>query len=117
LFALNENKANNTWSKSNGADTSAITSHINRYNDKFVKNGIPVIIGEFGAMNKDNTAARAEWAEYYTAQARAKGIPCFWWDNAATTGSGELFGLLNRSNNTFVYPELVAALMKGSGSK
>jgi endoglucanase len=115
-FALNTGSgATAVWSKNNSSDTSSITSYINRAQSTFISKGIPVIIGEFGAMNRnDNTAARAEWAEYYTAQARAKGIPCFWWDNAATTGSGELFGLLNRTTNQFVYPEIVAALMKGS---
>jgi endoglucanase len=116
-FALNTDKKFNTWSKSSSDDTNPITSYINRANTIFISKGIPVIIGEFGAMNKDNIAARTEWAEYYTAQARAKGIPCFWWDNGVTSGSGELFGLLNRSNNTFVYPKIVTALMKGSGSK
>jgi endoglucanase len=113
-FALNTDKKFNTWSKSKSGDTSAITSHIDRYNTAFVKKGIPVIIGEFGAMNKDNVEARAEWAEYYVGYAKSKGIPCVWWDNGVTAGSGELFGLLNRSTNEFVYPEIVEALMKGS---
>jgi endoglucanase len=115
-FALNQGSgATAAWSKSNSSDTSAITSHINRAESTFINKGIPVIIGEFGAVNRNNnTSARAAWAEYYTAQARAKGIPCFWWDNAATTGDGELFGLLDRSTNTFVYQQIVTGLMNGS---
>jgi endoglucanase len=113
-FALLQDKTKNTWSKNDVSDTSGITYHINRAQSTFISKGIPVIIGEFGAMNKDNTATRAEWAEYYTAQARVKGIPCFWWDNGATTGDGELFGLLDRNTNKFVYPEIVKALMRGS---
>ena len=85
----------------------------NIYN-KFISNGIPVILGEFGAMNKNgNTAARVDWAEYYVSKAAEKGIPCIWWDNGAFEGNGENFGLLNRFDCTWRYPEVVEALMKG----
>ncbi|MDR0443157.1 MAG: glycoside hydrolase family 5 protein [Treponema sp.] len=60
-FALNTNKAFNKWSGS-GADKSDITNGIDRAYKKFVENGIPVIIGEFGAMNKNNEETRAKWA-------------------------------------------------------
>nr|ABW39338.1 glycoside hydrolase family 5 [uncultured bacterium] len=115
-FALNKDPTKNSWSKSNSGDTSAITGPIDRYYNKFVKNDIPVLIGEFGAMNKDNEEARAQWAEYYVSYAAGKGIKCFWWDNGATTGNGEKFGLLNRQNNTFTYPVLLQGLIRGAGS-
>jgi aryl-phospho-beta-D-glucosidase BglC (GH1 family) len=88
---------------------------IERYYSKFVSKGIPVIIGEFGAMNKNNEAVRAQWAEYYISYARSRGIKCFWWDNGVTTGDGELFGLLNRQNNTFTYNALLNGMMSGAG--
>jgi len=65
-------------------------------------------------MNKNNEMTRAEWAKYYVSYAKSKGIPCFWWDNGVTTGDGELFGLLNRGNNSFTYPVLLAAMMEGA---
>jgi endoglucanase len=71
-------------------------------------------MGEFGAMNKNNTADRAEWAEFYVGYAKGKGIPCVWWDNGATSGDGELFGLLNRRQNNFTYPEIIEALMRST---
>ena len=52
------------------------------------------------------------FAAYYVACARARGITCVWWDNNAFTGSGENFGLLARRDNTFLYPDIVQALMK-----
>jgi endoglucanase len=115
-FALNTGAdATDKWSKDNTVDTQAITSHLNRAQSLFISKGIPVIIGEFGAMNRNgNTAARAEWTEFYVQQAKAKGIPCFWWDNGAASGRGELFGILDRSAHTFIYPEIVDALMRGS---
>jgi endoglucanase len=92
---------------------------MDRYYNKFVRDmGIPIIIGEMGAMNKnDNHTARTAWAKFYTSEARKRGMPCFWWDNAVTTGTGERFGLLNRTNSTFpaaILP-VVEALMEGAG--
>jgi endoglucanase len=109
-FALNKNNAFNTWNKENIPDISTINVTIDRAYNLFVSKGIPVIMGEFGAMNKENTGARVEWARYYTEYAKSKGIPCFWWDNGVTSGEGERFGLLNRTSNGFIFPELVSAL-------
>nr|ABW39347.1 glycoside hydrolase family 5 [uncultured bacterium] len=114
-FALNKDSPINTWSSDNSADTSPITGPIDRYYTKFISQGIPVIIGEFGAMNKSNEAVRAQWAEYYISYAWSKGIKCFWWDNGVTSGDGEKFGLLNRQNNTFTYNALLNGMMSGTG--
>ncbi|MCL2196259.1 MAG: glycoside hydrolase family 5 protein [Treponema sp.] len=114
-FALNTNSTFNTWSSSNSSDTYAIVNALSPAHAKFVSKGIPVIMGEFGAMNKNNDAAREAWAEYYVQQARNRQMPCFWWDNASTSGSGELFGLLNRSTNAIVYPQVMAGLKRGAG--
>ncbi|MDR0302400.1 MAG: glycoside hydrolase family 5 protein [Treponema sp.] len=109
-FALNEESPVNTWSKTNSSDTKAIQDVIQPAYDKFVSKGIPVIMGEFGAGNKDNAAARGAWAEYYVGYAKSKGIACFYWDD------GGWFKLLNRSNDTFYFPEVLAGLMDGANS-
>ena len=116
-FALERTSPVKTWSQNNSSDTTPIRDAVDRAYNKFVSNGIPVIFGEFGALNKNNTAARAEWSEYYVRYARSKNIPCFWWDNAnanvASETSGEGFQLLDRRTNTFTFPEVVAGLMRG----
>ncbi len=56
----------------------------------FVQKGIPVVIGEFGCVDKDNPEQRLSWAEYYVNTCREYGMKCFWWDN----GSG--YRLINR---------------------
>lgn len=63
---------------------------------KFVQKGIPVIIDEMGCVNKENPDARYDWAKAYTSAAAEYGMPCVWWDNGATKGSGENFGLIDR---------------------
>jgi endoglucanase len=113
-FAL-ENNMNNTWSADNPGDTSPITDPIDRYYDKFVSKGIPVIIGEFGAQNKNNDATRAAWAEYYVSYARSKGIPCVWWDMGIATGdvtANDLFAIFNRNDNTWYFQGIVDAMME-----
>ena len=81
----------------------------------FVNKGIPVIIGEFGALNKDNEQDRATWAKVYLSSAVNAGIPCIWWDNSAFNGSGENFGLINRKKLTWPYPDLLRALLDNAG--
>lgn len=92
-----------------------ITFFMNQLYTRYVSQGVPVIIGEFGALSKDNLQDRVNFTAYYVANATARGMPCFWWDNNAFTGNGELFGLLNRQKLEFPFPEIVDALMQYSG--
>lgn len=108
-FALNA-KGTAKWSAEK--DGSELTNFAKMLNELFVSNGVPVIIGEFGAVNKENMEARVEWASYYVSAAKEYGIPCIWWDNNAFTGEGENFGLLDRRALEFPYPELLDAMMK-----
>jgi len=112
-FALNKT-GTKEWSLDNGTDTGEITKFMDLLYGKFILKGVPVVIGEFGAMNKDNLQERIDFSVYYTAAARAHGISCVWWDNNAFSGSGENFGLLYRNGSTFPNPEIVQALVKGS---
>lgn len=111
-FALNKHGTAD-WSPDNVNDTKDIDSLMNNLYDFFISKGYPVILGEFGAMDKDNQEARVLWAEYYIRKATEKGIPCIWWDNGAFMGSGELFGLLDRRKGEWRHPEIIEALMRG----
>jgi len=105
---------NTEWSADNANDTREIDSLMNNIYNNFVSKGIPVIIGEFGARDKNNNlASRTAWAQYYIKKGAEKGIPCIWWDNGAFTGTGENFGLLDRRSLTWKFPDIVSALMKG----
>lgn len=110
-FALNK-EGTSEWSRDNPKDTADIDYLFDNLYDWFISRGYPVIIGEFGAMDKDNLQDRAEWAKYYVQKASEKGIPCIWWDNGAFTGDGELFGLLDRREYTWKHPEIIEALME-----
>ena len=93
-------------------DTKVIDSLMQNLKELFIDKGTPVIIGEFGAMNKDgNEDERAEWVKYFRAAAGGIGVPCVWWDNGLFEGEGELFGLFNRHDCSCAYPKLLAGLV------
>jgi len=102
------NDPNNVFTQAGRND---VNWFFNRMNHYFVSRGIPVIVGEFGSQNKNNTDQRADHAAYFVAAGRRLGIPSVWWDNYLTTGTGERFGIFNRGNYTFFFPEIVEAMM------
>lgn len=61
----------------------------------------PIIIGEFGASDFNNTDERVAWAKDYMTQATSAGFVCVLWDNNADNdySSSENFGFINRSTN------------------
>lgn len=96
------------------------TSEINRFMialyKTYISQGIPVVIGEFGARAKgDNVQSRVDYAAYYASNASARNIPCVWWDNNAHKGNGELFGLLDRKKCEWNHYEIVEALVTYGG--
>lgn len=113
-FALQQG-GNNKWLAEKESCTRDIDYLADTLNELFISKGTAVIIGECGAMNKDNEEYRAEWAKYYMAKFKEIGIPCFLWDNGSFS-SGETFGLLERYSNTWRYPDLMAGIMEGAGA-
>lgn len=77
----------------------------------FLNKGIPVVITEFGAVNKGNVEGRLQCVEDYLTEAEAVNVPCVWWDNNAKSGAGENFGLLNRAEGGWYFPEVVNKIM------
>ena len=80
------------------SDAGSIDTLFTDLDDIFLSNHIPVIVGEFGCMNKMNDEERVECVEYYLSEAKEYGVPCVWWDNGAFVGNGENFGLLVRDD-------------------
>ncbi len=110
-FALNK-AGTGDFSSDDAADQKSVTDFMDGLYGKFILNGTPVLIGEFGALDKSNLEARVQFAAFYIAAARTRGITCCWWDNNAFSGSGENFGLLKRQDNVFMYPAIVQAMTK-----
>jgi len=121
-FALRTGEGTvDTWSIDNTDDTRPIMRLVDLAYDVFVSKGIPVIISEMGAINRDNLEARVAWAEFYTSYAKSKGMPCIWWDNGSywvlrqrEWGWEQTFGLLDRENIVIAHPEIVEALLRAT---
>ena len=109
-FALNKNGYSN-FSLENKKRLSEVAGFMNKLYENYVSQGIPVVIDEYGAMDKGNLQDRVNFVAYYLCAASARGITCCWWDNGAFGGDGEIFGIINRSSGQWKYPEIVEAIM------
>ncbi len=83
---------------------------------KYVKKGIPVVIGEYGATNKDNLEDRCLWFNTFIRQTRKMGIPCFLWDNNVpykdSKGYEEKYGFYNRREQKWYFPEITETIIE-----
>ena len=115
LQAMGESGATDRFSASSASSTGDIDGFLTKIYTKFVANGVPVVIGEFGARDKEgNLQDRVDYATYYIAAAKSRGITCCWWDNNAFNGEGENFGLLDRNSLEWKYPLIMEGLLKYS---
>ena len=111
-FALNLQSSDRTFDLEKDQNKkSEIASFMNSLYSRFIKNGIPVMMDEFGALDKSgNIQDRVNFTAYYVASASARGITCVWWDNHGFSGNGERFGLIKRLSLEWVYPDIVLAI-------
>ena len=86
----------------------------------YVDKGIPVILGEFGAIRRNNLSgddlelhlkSRAYYNKYIVQQSKANGLIPFYWDEGSVGDKG--FGIFNRSNNTVYDQRVLDALIEG----
>lgn len=125
-FTIDENKTAKTqWGKyavknyDNWGQEDYVDSQMALLNEKFVSQGYPVVIGEFGAQDKtekfaDYNEFRRYWAEYLIKAAKKNGIVCVYWDNGYNGNKG--FGIINRFDYTITQPDLIAGMMRAINS-
>ena len=126
-FAMNIDTSNGATSTYSSSIKEELKNLFSTLKSNFRDKGIPVVIGEFGSTDKNNTAERVKWATDYTALAKKYNIPCVLWDNnafAVYNGNSivlnsEYHGYINRKNNTVTSPakDVIEALMKPYGKK
>ncbi|MCR5585914.1 MAG: cellulase family glycosylhydrolase [Lachnospiraceae bacterium] len=96
-------------------DESYMISQFKKMNDKFVDAGYPVVIGEYGSIDKSdydssNTANRAEFAYKVCYYADEYGLIPVYWDNGYNGTYG--FGLFNRSTYKVTQQTIIDAIME-----
>jgi aryl-phospho-beta-D-glucosidase BglC (GH1 family) len=94
----------NTAVKDHSVFTSAYSTNLANIlqgmRDTFLDNDIPVVIGEMGTSNFDNTEARVAWTTQYFTTTKKYGIPCCLWDNNTVSNPkdpGECHGYIDRT--------------------
>lgn len=113
LQAMGESGAVDSFDIGSTSSTKDIDDLMDTLYTKYVSQGIPVLIGEFGARNKDNNIQdRVNYYAYYVSEARAHGISCCIWDNGSFSGNGEQFGMLRRYVGKWFYSEILDTVMK-----
>lgn len=112
VFAMQKNKDGGT-SKFTSAHKEELKNMFKSLNDKFVSKGVPVVMGEYGATNKNNLKDREEWFSVYVEEAKKYNICCVLWDNNSPNNSdeSERFGFLNRSTYQWYFPTLIEKIM------
>ncbi len=109
-----------TWgTDSPGRDTWGQEDHVltqfDQLKARFVDNGVPVVIGEYGAVNQSGYEEyRRYYMEYVTKAAVDRGILPIYWDNGSKESGGEAFGLFDRSSNTVLHPTILEAMMRAA---
>ena len=107
---------NATW-----GEEDYVVAEFQKMKTKFVNAGIPVVLGEYGAIRRLSLtgnaltlhlAARAYWMKYITQQAKANGLLPFYWDEGSLGNNG--FGIINRQNNTIGDQQALDALVQGA---
>lgn len=93
-------------------DVRQISAFFEQIETMFIKKKIPVIISEFGAINKDNEDERVAWVEFIKEKTHQLGIPSIWWDEGGEGKKKHVYSIYDRYQRKWMYPKLLEALTK-----
>jgi endoglucanase len=101
-FCINGNAA--TWGSA--AEIGTLQGQFAKVKSNFIDSGIPVIVGEFGAVKTTEAPSRVFWSEWVAKAACDLGAAPYLWDNGDE---------LDRNALVFRTPGLVDALLRACG--
>lgn len=109
---------NPTWGEESTVDELFLRMKV-----QFVNQGIPVILGEYSAMRRDDTvmgsdlelhrASRDHWHTYVTQKALENGLLPFYWDAGGLNNNSS--GIFDRRNYSLFDTRTMDALLEGAG--
>ena len=88
-----------------GADENAYVGMLNRLYNMYVRRGIPVYFGEFGAVRRTNPqdeAFRLYYFRYICKAMRDRRIAALYWDNGNSKAGNDGFGVINHQTGKFI---------------
>lgn len=114
LFGLAENMTNRTYSEKAAQNLEANMQKLSR----FIDAGYPVILGEYGAIDKNNTSERVYYLEAVNYMCKKIGIVPVLWDAGAFNHEDPekadfCFTIIRRDTYELMYPELTYGIMRG----
>ena len=95
-FTYAQNEPQNDWKEWNGSGKTGIVNTVKQFKMRFIDQGIPVIITEYGAVDKGNREEINKWVVDYLSAMEKQGIKTVWWDNGIYNTAGEKFSIFNR---------------------
>lgn len=110
-FCFEQDRNYSNW---DGSEMNTILYHVNALKKKFYDQGIPVIITEFGATNKNNEQEILKWIDDYMNEMNKYGFKCIWWDNGNYDYEGEKFAIFNRKNLSWYSEAIKNALISNA---
>jgi endoglucanase len=107
-YALNNEKTE--WGhtgrdKEEWGDEDNVIDNFNRMKKKFVDNGVPVYLGEFGCVHRSTDRAEAfrkYYLEYVCKAAKDYGLSLFFWDNGSAGTGKEQSGLIDHATGAYL---------------
>lgn len=120
-FALNENSNITQWGSiatdpaatETWANESYVDAQFQKMKTKFIDNGVGVILGEFGAITRDDVSGSENFRKYYlhyvSNSARTHGLVPVYWDNGFI--GNHTMALFNRNTGDVLYPDILTAIL------
>ncbi|GLQ91575.1 glycoside hydrolase family 5 protein [Dyella acidisoli] len=115
-----------TRNATSSTEESYVTSELQKMSSQFTRKGIPVLLGEFGAIRRTGTtgltgtelnlhlASRTYFDKYIVSQANSLGIRPVYWDDADNGSGNNAFGIFDRSSGVLTRPDDAHALTGGA---
>jgi aryl-phospho-beta-D-glucosidase BglC (GH1 family) len=126
FWGQNYHSSTLTSRNANNWEESYVVSQFQKMQTQFTSKGIPVFVGEFGAIRRSSTAgltgtdlslhlaSRTYFDRYLVTQANNYGLkPCYWDDGDNGTGNNT-FGIFDRSTGALTRPDDAHALTGGA---
>lgn len=114
FFGLLDNMTKTKWSTE---ENNTLSNLLNKVVVRFTSKGIPVILGEYGALNKNNTKDRALQYEAFARINQFDGVVGCVWDTGDYNFKKKpdySYSLFDRKTGEKLYPTLTDAIMRGT---
>ncbi len=112
-FGIQANMNATLWNQEKAINLSKLMEQLKT---TFVDKGVPVVLGEYGAVNKNNIGNRVYYYEAMNRMAQMNGIVPVCWDIGwydANQDPDYTFSLFDRTTGEQLYPEIIQGVLRG----